>query len=160
MNTPWIRIFVFSIDLLIIISLIIPAFRLVSFSFKEPKTFGVLISNWPDPKNYVEEPEVWGELPPKRNYIEVNLTGNISEDELKLTYSRQKMRDILLNKDSVTGIHYTFGSESYYKTFIRLLDICNIENARNYIPHNNNFWFFYQNRRHFEHLPKIQELEL
>jgi hypothetical protein len=149
----------FTIDIIILLFLLFLVCLVFSYS-RQRQNLGILVSNWPDPNRYKKNPEIWGDLPPKRNYVDIILTGNNSEDELKLNFSQLKMREILLAKDSSAGIHFKFDSNSEYWTFIKALRICKLEKALNYIPHNNHFWFFYRSPAPIEVSNKIETRDL
>lgn len=79
---------------------------------------------------------------PHRNYININLTGNEKEDKTKLDFIQLQMRDLLKNKDTVSGIHIVFSNQSKYWTLIETLNICLKEKARTYVLVGSDFWFF------------------
>lgn len=134
--------FLYIIDFSILISLFL-FFYYSSKIVKNKNEQGVITTNWPNPDNYKNNPEIWGQLPPKRNYIQIELTGNDSEDKIKLGFSQLQIRKMLFSGDSLLGVHFIFGNTAEYWTFITALDICRIEKARIYIPHNNNIWVLY-----------------
>lgn len=79
---------------------------------------------------------------PQRNYINIDLTGNEKEDRTKLDFVHLQMRDLLKNKDTVSGIHIVFDNQSKYWALIETLNICLKEKARTYVLVGNEFWFF------------------
>lgn len=134
------------LDFIINLAILVSIFLLLYFietGFKGNQKQGVLVTYWPNPKNYKDHPEIWGELPPKRNYLDIKLTGDDSEDKIKLKFAQLQIRQILREKDSLAGIHFMFGKNAKYWTFIKAIDVCKIEKAPTYIPHNNNLWLFY-----------------
>lgn len=42
--------------------------------------------------------------------------------------------------DTVKGVHFHFNKETKYWSFVRAIDICNMENANRYIANGNNIW--------------------
>jgi hypothetical protein len=79
---------------------------------------------------------------PQRNYINIDLTGNEKEDRTKLDFVQLQMRDLLKNKDTISGLHIVFGNQSKYWALIETLNICLKEKARTYVLVGNEFWFF------------------
>lgn len=52
------------------------------------------------------------------------------------------MRDLLKNKDTISGLHLVFGNQSKYWALIETLNICLKEKAKTYVLVGNEFWFF------------------
>jgi hypothetical protein len=82
------------------------------------------------------------DIHPQRNYVNIDLTGNEKEDKTKLDFIQLQMRDLLKNKDTVSGIHIVFGNQSKYLTLVETLNICLKEKARTYVLVGNDFWFY------------------
>lgn len=79
---------------------------------------------------------------PKRNYLNICLSGNKKEDRTKLDFVQLNMRDLLKSKDTISGIHIVFGNQTKYWALIETLNICLKEKARTYVLVGNDFWFF------------------
>ena len=102
---------------------------------------------WFDWKFIKKYPDIFrGPYPPKRYYIDINLTGEKKSDKTKLDFSQIRLREILSRNDSVYGIHYYFDDSSEYGSFIKALDICRIEQAKTYMPYENHLWVYYTTR--------------
>lgn len=84
-----------------------------------------------------------GSFPPKRNYRNIDLSGNIEIDKIKLDYSQLQVREILSQKDSVNGVHFNFKDSSHYGSFIKSLSILKIEGAKTYMLVDNDLWFYH-----------------
>lgn len=82
-----------------------------------------------------------GQYPPERNYQEIYLTGDEETDHIKLAFSKTRIREILQQNDVVNGIHYHFGDDVIYSTFINALDILRTQGAKKYIIHGSDIWF-------------------
>jgi hypothetical protein len=129
-----------------IISLAIIPFIFYYYSHTLLKTLhqGVIPVYWYDPELSKNNPEVFsGEYPPKRNYIDITLTGNNQDDSIKLNFSQIRLRELLRSNDSLNGIHFQFGDSSQYWSFVRALDICRIEKAKTYMPYENSLWVYH-----------------
>lgn len=82
-----------------------------------------------------------GDYPPKRIYEDIHLSGNPASDAIKLAYLQIRIREILQQNDSVRGIHIHLSESSKYGTFIKTLNILQIEAADIYMVEDNNIWF-------------------
>jgi hypothetical protein len=101
---------------------------------------------WADETLFKRYPEMFGPLPPKRNYVNILLSGNNIENKQNLRSAQFKIRNILFKKDTLNGVHFEFNDSSEYWTLVKAIDICLIENAERYIPYKNHLWFFYAPR--------------
>lgn len=72
----------------------------------------------------------------------INLTGNTDSDKEKLMKAQKDIRNIISTKDSINGIKFHFGNKSEYWSYIKVLDILQIEKAKAYLPYKNDIWFF------------------
>lgn len=82
-------------------------------------------------------------FPPKRNYIDINLTGDNEKDNIKLDFAQVRIREILSQNDSIDGLHFSFRDSSQYWTFVKTIDILRFEKAKTYMPLDNDLWFYY-----------------
>ena len=82
-------------------------------------------------------------FPPKRNYIDINLTGNNQNDKIKLDFAQIRIREIVSQNDSANGLHFKFGDSSQYWTFVKAVDILRFEKAKTYMPLDNDLWFYH-----------------
>ena len=87
-------------------------------------------------------PDYKGHFPPIRDYIDINITGNNYNDKIKLEFAQIRIREILSENNTTSGIHFLFGDSTQYGKFLEVLNILLIERAKNYIPGNNDLWFF------------------
>jgi hypothetical protein len=74
-----------------------------------------------------------------KKFTTVNLTGNC--DAIKLKKASKKIRIITLFKDSVNGVRFHFEKKSEYWSYIKVLDILQIEKAKLYVIYKNDIWF-------------------
>ena len=86
------------------------------------------------------EPEITKFLNSKK-FTVVTLTGNINSDKTKLNEAEQKIKRLIISKDSINGIKFHFEKKSEYWTFVKVLDILESEKARFYVPYKNDIWF-------------------
>jgi hypothetical protein len=84
-----------------------------------------------------------GTYPPKRNYTEIFFTGNEKSNKIKLDFAQIKIREILSANDSTSGVHFHFTDKSPFGTFIKSLDILNIEDAHTYMTLDKDLWVYY-----------------
>jgi len=129
-----------------IISLTIVPFIFFFYSNRLKKALhqGVIPVFWYNPALSRNNPEVFsGEYPPKRNYIDITLTGDNQSDSIKLNFSQIRLRELLSSNDSLNGIHFKFGDTSQYWSFIKALDICRIEKAKTYLPYESSIWVYH-----------------
>lgn len=107
---------------------------------------------WADTNNLKEKemiPLIYDYLSPRRNYVEIKLTGNKQDDQVKLDFSRIRVREIIAAKDSINGVNFIFGDGLEYGTMVKAIDILNGEGAERYIPIDNSIYFL--------HIPCSQE---
>jgi hypothetical protein len=132
-----------------IISLTILPVAFTMFANKEIKqrtvsVLPIVFANTNLPKKF---PEFFKDfnysLPPKRNYLNINLTGNQQHDNIKLDFAQIRIREILSQNDSVNGVHFKFGDSSQYWSFVRTVDILRFEKAKTYLPLDNDLWFYH-----------------
>ncbi len=79
---------------------------------------------------------------PKRNYLNIYLNGNEKEDRTKLDFVQLYLRDLVKNKDTLSGVHIFFGNKSKYWEFIEIINISVKEKARQFSYIDNDFWFY------------------
>ena len=79
---------------------------------------------------------------PKRNFIEINITGNDLENKVKLDFARLQIRKLISTQDTTQGVHFHFNEHSKFWTFIRAIDICIIEKAKMFVLKDNDLWIF------------------
>jgi hypothetical protein len=80
---------------------------------------------------------------PQRDYQTIKLTDNPQEDKTKLALFQSQLRQLLLRKDTLHGLHLLFEDKAKYESYIQALNICHIEKARVYIPQDNHLWLPY-----------------
>ena len=100
---------------------------------------------WSDTNNIKETewiPLIYDHFPPGRKYLEIKLTGNKKDDQVKLDFSRIRIREIISSNDSINGVKFIFGDSLKYGTMVKAIDILNEENAERYIPIDNSIYFF------------------
>ena len=81
---------------------------------------------------------------PKRTLELITLTGDELYDQVKLNYFQIRMREIITSNDSVNGLQIHFTPATSYNSVVKTLDICKIEDAKIYWPHNNNLYFWHE----------------
>jgi hypothetical protein len=131
-----------------IISLTIPPFVLIYFANKEIKrrTVGVIpvfLADRTLPKKYPEFfTKYHGQFPPERNYVDIDFTGNFQNDKIKLEFAQLQIREMILRNDTTNGVHFKFFENSHYGTFVKAIDILRFEDAKTFMPLDNDLWFY------------------
>jgi biopolymer transport protein ExbD len=128
-----------------LISLIILPLVFTYYVSKEIKarTFGVIPIHIADTTLSKKYPGFYSYFPPKRSYVDINFSGNIRYDRLKLDTAQLRIREILLQNDSTNGVHFRFSKNSQYGTFVKAIDILRFEGAVTYIWVDNDIWFYH-----------------
>jgi len=126
---------------------------------QSPKKYGISIF-WPKETAFKKNPGMFGELPPKRMYIDIFLTGNNVKNKKEFNLAQSKIRSIFSNKDTLTGVHFIFGDSADYWTFVKAIDICRMEGVESYIPYKNHLWVLYSPRRTVDTTKRIQTIKL
>ena len=75
-----------------------------------------------------------------KHYIDINLTGNDSEDKKKLEDAQLKIRNLVSSQDTTSVVHFHFSDNANYWTLIKAIDICFIEKANHFFPFGNDIW--------------------
>ena len=75
-----------------------------------------------------------------KNFTTVSLTGNNNLDSIKLKEAQKSIETLVKSKDSVGGIKFHFGQKSKYWSFIRVLDILQIEQCTAYFVYKDDIW--------------------
>lgn len=60
---------------------------------------------------------------PERNYTKITLTGNSHQDDNSFILAKEKLKELVLSKDTINGVCFEFGKKSNYSSFIRAIDI-------------------------------------
>lgn len=84
-----------------------------------------------------------GAFPPKRDYLDLLLTGNNADDKIKLDFARIQISKILSANDGTKGLHFRFGDSSQYWTFVKAVDILRSTNAKTYMVLDKDLWFYH-----------------
>lgn len=83
-----------------------------------------------------------GHIPPLRDYLQINLTGNATDNKTKIEFARLYSREIILNDDTSRGIHFQFDTSATYGSYVGVIDALRQEHARWYMCINNHVWFY------------------
>lgn len=132
-----------------IMSLTILPIAFILFTDKEIKqkrltVLPIVLADTNLPKKFPESFKKFnGSFPPKRNYVDINLTGDNQNDKIKLDFAQIRIREILSQNDTTNGLHFKFGDSSQYWTFIKAVDILRFEKAKTYMPLDNDLWFYH-----------------
>ena len=108
--------------------------------------------------NWYKEGVSWGPVP-RRQFLVVTFTGDNITDSLKLDFGQNFIREMLANKDTVHAIDFHFGEKSRYATFVAVLDICKIEDARYFVASDDGIKVFYYSVSRFQN-PNIIPINL
>ncbi len=85
-----------------------------------------------------------------RNFKTITLTGNKVEDEHNLKVAQDEIHQLMVDKDTLIGIHLIYGPKAKYATMISGLNICLEEQTKvnwpnvGYSSYKNNLWVFYR----------------
>lgn len=79
----------------------------------------------------------------KIDFLEITLTGNETEDKIKLDFAALETRRIIKENDSVHGVKLVFNDSAKYNSLIRILNIMDQEIARYYVYEDQMFWFYH-----------------
>lgn len=77
-----------------------------------------------------------------RNYQEIHFTGDRKPDDIKLSFARVRIHEIIQQQDTLNGVHFSFGDSAKFSNLIQALDILHQERAQRYIIDNGEIWFF------------------
>lgn len=98
------------------------------------------ITYW-NPNLYQKNPSVYAkESHPTKKYTTINLTGHEKNDSISLNYAQLQIRALVKSADTTHGVHFHFGEQSKFWTYIKALDLCELEMAKIYIPYQSDIW--------------------
>lgn len=102
------------------------------------------INVW-SPKLSLSSPTRYGRkdlfpYPINKKWEEINLSGVDEEDKIKLEYAQLAIRALMISKDLKKGIQIHWNDTSKYKSLIRALEICDIEDVKVYSLYGNKLW--------------------
>ncbi len=94
-----------------------------------------------------------------RNYHTITLTGNQSEDLVKLAYAQLELKRIVSDGDTVNGLHVILGYNAKYWAMVELFDISNITGINHYVLYEINYWGFHKpvsaHTNYYDNLPTM-----
>ena len=131
-----------------IISLIVLPFIFIHFANKElkataPIILPIYLADINLPKKFPKVFKRFGRhFPPSRNYVDIYFTGDNEHDKTKLAFAQLRIKEILSRNDSIRGVHFKFGNNSQYWTFVKAINILRYEGAKSYMPLDNDLWFY------------------
>ena len=76
-----------------------------------------------------------------KKFIIVNLTGDLNSDTAKLNIAQKNVKQIISTKDSIKGIKFHFEKKAEYWSYVRVIDILQVEKAKTFLPYKNDIWF-------------------
>ena len=76
-----------------------------------------------------------------KKFIIVNLTGDLNSDTAKLNIAQKNVKQIISTKDSIKGIKFHFENKAEYWSYVRVIDILQVEKAKTFLPYKNDIWF-------------------
>ncbi len=76
-----------------------------------------------------------------KKFTVVNLTGNLDSDVAKLKSAQKSMKQIISTKDSIKGIKFHFEKKAQYWSYIKVIDILQIEKASTFLVYKDDIWF-------------------
>ena len=137
---PWYRPGMISLALLPILCLfhlkekgvfreyrLMPVFRITKEFYEPPKSEGVIYFK-----------------PPERQDLEIWLNGNEEQARANLDAAQYFLHQLVIEQDTVKGIHFKFSNEAKYWMFVRALDLCRIDEAQHFVTLENNIRAYFQ----------------
>ena len=98
----------------------------------------------PNPKEILPD-RIYGltELPPERDYLTFELTGNAVTDKIKLDYAQIRIHEIGTGADQIHGINIHFTDATKYRSMIKAVDML-IQEKLNilWLWHKKDIWCF------------------
>jgi hypothetical protein len=85
-------------------------------------------------------------IPPKRNYIKIEMSGIRSEDSSKFHLIRNFGRGIDKSKDTTIGLQIIFSNKVKYSTYVSAINELLIAKVQTYAPLEDTIFVFYINR--------------
>jgi hypothetical protein len=76
-----------------------------------------------------------------RDYVDIHFTGNHWQDEVKLQFAALRVREILAEKDTIHGVHFSFGDSATYEFVIRTQYLLNAARAQTWVNNCGEVWF-------------------
>lgn len=95
------------------------------------------------------------ESKPNRNYLNHCLQGDDAKDQATLKRAQMALRNMMQNRDTTIGVHFEFKDNAHYWTFIRTLDLCEIEHVIHFTSNSSHIWAYY-----ISYHPKPSEVAL
>jgi len=86
-----------------------------------------------------------------RKIIEIILNGK--NDIPKITKAQILIRKMISENDSIKGLKFTFTNNSTYNSFVKIINVLLIENAKRYAISENNIYFFKDYKKIEELIP-------
>jgi hypothetical protein len=105
-----------------------------------PRTMPIMLIDRDDVKAHPENYPFTHHNRAKHKFAELKLTGNAEEDDITLKYAAMEIRRTRQLKDVIHGIHFTIGENSRYGTYVKMLNMLNIEKADCYGGLDNDMW--------------------
>ncbi len=81
-------------------------------------------------------------LIPVRKYMTLNIVGEEAKDIRQLDIAKARISQIVSNSDTTAGVHFYFGKSASYGTFIKAIDILNLNGAKTYMVLDSDIWFY------------------
>ena len=81
---------------------------------------------------------------PNRRILELEISGKIDEDEIKLKFGELYIKEIIAKKDTVHAVNFHLGNEWKYSMLVRILDMCTIHEVDFFAPSNNGVLMYYE----------------
>lgn len=98
--------------------------------------------NYYSPTDHRPEPVLF---PPAREYLAIDIDGNITQDESQLRDARIMITQMLHRKDTIRGLKIHFGAAARYESFVTAIDICSADSALTYTPYKDELWVYLSN---------------
>lgn len=83
-----------------------------------------------------------GHMPPVRNYQDIFITGEPNNDKALLHTAHLKIAQLVASNDTINGLHFNFGNNAAYGTFVQVVDILKTEGAKTFMPIDNELWVY------------------
>lgn len=74
---------------------------------------------------------------PDRKFISFDINGDKDNDTRNLLLAQREIQKMILSKDTIHAIKFSFGNKARYNEYVAAIDICLIEKPTIFSPENN-----------------------
>jgi hypothetical protein len=78
----------------------------------------------------------------RNNFTYFQFTGDEFVDSIKLLFFRDNIRAFAFRMGTANGVHVNFQRQAHYKTFVRVIDLLNVENITRFSIEGADVWIY------------------